>query len=297
VLEELAMVEDSPSQLTDLLLDATMWPGQPLGRDVAGTPASVSALDRAMTLEYMRRQYVANNCVVSVAGDVDHAEVVGALTGLLGAWPSGSPSGWAAAGDSAGPLCAVRYKATEQAHINVAVRGLPLSHPDRYPLSFLSAILGEGMSSRLFLELRERRGLAYDVHSYVSHFLDTGAFIVYAGVDPKNTAEAVQAVLAELARLRDEGPTAAEITKARELSRGRLLLRMEDTRAVSGWLGAQELLLRRVRTLDEVIAEMEAVTLEDLLRVARDLLVTDRLHMAIVGPFRSDKRFAPLLRL
>jgi predicted Zn-dependent peptidase len=297
VLEELAMVEDSPQQLTDLLLDAIMWPDQPLGRDVAGTPESVSTLDRDMTVDYLARQYVANNAVISIAGNVEHSEIVRILTALLGDWPSGSPGGWAPASEGEGPRCAVRYKATEQAHINIAVRGLPLDHPDRYPLGFLSAILGEGMSSRLFLELRERRGLAYDVHSYVSHFLDTGAWVFYAGVDPKNTHETVQVVLEELARLRHEGPTAEELTKARELSKGRLLLRMEDTRAVSGWLGGQELLLNRVRTLDEVLAEMESVTLEDLLRVARELLVTERLHMAIVGPFRSEKRFAPLLRL
>jgi predicted Zn-dependent peptidase len=297
VLEELAMVADSPQQLSDLLLDATMWPDQPLGRDVAGTPESVSALNRDMTIEYLGRQYVANNAVVAVAGDIDHAEVLRTLEALLGDWPAGDPGGWSPARDGAGPRCAVRYKTTEQAHINVALRGLPLNHPDRYPLAFLSAILGEGMSSRLFLELREHRALAYDVHSYVSHFLDTGAFIVYAGVDPKNAVEAVKAVLEEVARLRDEGPTAEELTKARELSKGRLLLRMEDTRAVSGWIGGQEILLNRVRTLDEVLEEMESVTLEDLLRVARELLVADGLHLAIVGPFRSDKRFEPLIRL
>jgi predicted Zn-dependent peptidase len=297
VLEELAMIEDSPQQLAELLLDATMWPDQPLGRDVAGTPESVAALDREMTLDYLGRQYVANNAVVSVAGDIEHAHIVSILTALLGDWPAGKPGDWAPASDGAGPRCAVRYKATEQAHINIAVRALPLDHPDRYPLAFLSAILGEGMSSRLFLELREKRGLAYDVHSYLSHFLDTGAWVFYAGVDPKNGVEAVKVILEELARLRDEGPTAEELTKARELSKGRLLLRMEDTRAVSGWLGGQELLLNRVRTLDEVLAEMESVTLEDLLRVSRELLATGRLQMAIVGPYRSQKRFAPLLRL
>ena len=297
VLEELAMVEDSPQQLTDLLLDAIMWPDQPLGRDVAGTPQSVAALSRDMTVEYLARQYVANNAVVSVAGDVDHDEIVRTLTALLGDWPAGSPGDWLPASARDGPRCAVRYKTTEQAHINIAVPGLPHSHPDRYALAFLSAILGEGMSSRLFLELRERRGLAYDVHCYVSHFLDTGAWTFYAGVDPKKAVETVQVVLQEVARLLHEGPTAEELTKARELSKGRLLLRMEDSRAVSGWLGGQELLLNRVRTLDDVLAEMESVTLEDLIRVARELLVSDQLHMAIVGPFRSEKRFAPLLRL
>jgi predicted Zn-dependent peptidase len=177
------------------------------------------------------------------------------------------------------------------------MRGLSLNHPDRFALSFLSTILGEGMSSRLFMELREKRGLVYDVHSYATHFLDTGAFIIYAGVDPKKAVETIKVILEEVARLRDEGPTSEELTKARELSKGRLLLRMEDTRAVSGWLGGQELLLGKVRSVDQAVAEMEAVTLEDLQRVARELIVEEQLHLSVVGPYRSDKRFASLLRL
>jgi predicted Zn-dependent peptidase len=297
VLEELAMVADSPQQLTDLLLDSILWPEQPLGRDVAGTPDSVSALTLDMTRRYLRRQYVANNVAVAVAGDVEHRTVVRAIGRSLGDWNGGKPKKAFPARNGSGLKCAVQYKKTEQAHVNVAVRGIPLTHPDRYALAFLSIILGEGMSSRLFIELREKRGLVYDTHSYPSHFQDTGSFVVYAGVDPKNAIEAISVILSELARLRDEGPTEEELTKARELSKGRLLLRMEDTRAVSGWLGGQELLLGRVRSVDRAIREMESVTLEDLRRVARELLVQEQLHLAIVGPYRSDKRFVPLLRL
>jgi predicted Zn-dependent peptidase len=297
VLEELAMVADSPQQLTDLLMDALLWPDQPLGRDVAGTPESVSALTQEMVAEYLQRQYVANNVVISLAGDIDHQQMVDAISGALGDWKPGKPSRWFPATDGQGPRFGLRYKATEQAHINIAMRGFSLNHPDRFALSFLSTILGEGMSSRLFLELREKRGLVYDVHSYSTHFLDAGAFIVYAGVDPKKAVETIKVILEEVARLRDEGPTSEELTKARELSKGRLLLRMEDTRAVSGWLGGQELLLKKVRSIDQAVAEMEAVTLEDLQRVARELIVGEQLHLSVVGPYRSDKRFASLLRL
>jgi len=121
----------------------------------------------------------------------------------------------------------VKYKSTEQAHLSVAVPAIPLNHPDRHAIQFLSVVLGEGMSSRLFIELREKRGLVYDVHSYAAHFLDTGAFNVYTGVDPKNAVAALIVVLAELGRLREDGPTTEELTKARELSKGRLMLRME----------------------------------------------------------------------
>ena len=297
ILEELAMVADSPQQLTDLLLDATLWPDQPLGRDVAGTPDSISALTPEMAAVCLHRQYVANNVVIALAGDIDHRQTVDAIEATVGDWEAGTPSRWFPVINGHGPRSGLRYKATEQAHISIAVRALPLNHPDRYALSFLSIILGEGMSSRLFLELRESRGLVYDVHTYVTHFLDTGAFTVYAGVEPKNAVETIQVILEELARIRDEGPTSDELTKARELSKGRLLLRMEDTRAVSGWLGAQELLLGEVRSVDDTLAEMEAVTLDDLRRLARQLLVAEQLYLAVVGPYRSDKRFLPLLRL
>ena len=148
----------------------------------------------------------------------------------------------------------------------------------------------------MFMELREKRGLVYDVHTYVAHFLDTGTFNVYTGVDPKKAQEAVAVIIEELERLRADGVTEAELTKARELSKGRLLLRMEDTRNVGGWIGAQELLLGAVRSVEQAVAEMEAVTLDDMQRVARWIIDPEKLYLAVVGPYRSDKRFAGLLR-
>jgi predicted Zn-dependent peptidase len=295
VIEELAMVADSPPQIADLLLDSLLWPNDPLGRDVAGSAESVGGITRDVMLGYMGEQYAPNNIVVSVAGNVTHDEVVAAFSESLGSWEPGSPTAWMPASNSNGRRMAVHYKTTEQAHVSLAVRGIPLTHPDRHALSFLSVILGEGMSSRLFLELREKRGLVYDVSSYASHFLDTGAFNVYTGVDPKNATEAIKLVVAELERMRDHGPTTQELTKARELSKGRMMLRMEDTRSVSGWIGAQELLLGFVRTVEDAVAEMDAVTIEDLQRVAAELLDPRRSYLAVVGPYRSDKRFASLL--
>lgn len=295
VLEELAMVADNPPQIADLLLDSIMWPDNPLGRDVAGTPESVEGIDRESMITYKQEQYRPNNMVVSVAGNIDHAEIVEQVSAELGDWERGDFAPWTPAPSVNGTRCVVRYKKTEQAHVSLAVPGLPLNHPDRHALGFLSAILGEGMSSRLFLELREKRGLVYDIHTYVSQFLDTGAFNVYTGVDPKNAKDALNVILAELALMEIDGPTEEELVKARELSKGRLMLRMEDTRAVSGWIGGQELLLGRVRSVEDAVAEMDAVTIDDLRRVAREYVVPSKIHLAVVGPYRSDKRFAPLL--
>ncbi len=295
ILEELAMVADSPAQTADLLLDSLIWPGQPLGRDIAGSVESVGQLSRDSLTSYMHEQYVPNNVVVAVAGNLTHDEVVSAVQDSLGEWRPGKPATWLPATEADGQRCAVKYKTTEQAHMSMAVHGLPLTHPDRHALSFLSIILGEGMSSRLFVELREQRGLAYDVSAYTMNLLDTGTFNVFTGVDPKNATEALHVIFGELERLANGGPDSDELVKARELSKGRLMLRLEDTRVVAGWIGAQELLLDRVRTVDDAVAEMEAVTLGDLQRLAREILDLRRLHLAIVGPFRSDKRFTALL--
>jgi predicted Zn-dependent peptidase len=298
VIEEIASTGDSPAQLVDVLLDATMWPDQPLGRDVAGTEESVIGLTRDGTVQYMQRQYVPNNIVIAVAGAIEHEEVVAAIEGALGDWQRGAPSPWfPAVNGQHEPRIAVQYKNTEQAHIEMAVHALSSQDPDRFALDLISVILGEGMSSRLFLELREKRAICYDVHSYASHYLDTGSFAVYAAVDPKKTVEAAKALLEELSRVRADAVTEEELHKAKELSKGRLLLRMEDTRSVSGWLGGQEMLNGAIKTPDEVVALVEAVTIEDMRRVARKVFDETQLTMALVGPFRSEKRFASLLKL
>ncbi len=295
ILEELNQVQDSPSELAGLLIDSTVWPEQPLGRDVGGSKETVSGISREMLLSYLHQQYDPANTVVSIAGDVIHGEVVATLERSLGEWRPGAPGAFYPAEDGPKPpRMNLLSRKSEQAHLCLALPGLSSQHRDRYALGLLNVILGEGMTSRLFLEIRERRGLAYDVHSYVSHFLDTGAVTVYAGVDPKNAAATLQAVLDLLLALRDT-LTEGELNKARELTKGRMLLRMEDTRAVSSWMGGQELLNREVKTVDEITAVIDAVTIEDLRRVAQQLIDKDRLNLAVVGPFRSPSRFAKII--
>lgn len=297
VLEELASVVDSPGQQVDLLLDDLLWPEQPLGWDVAGTKESIEGMTREMTLDYMGRQYVPNNIVVSVAGNVEHEEMCSLIEAKFSGLRVGEPGAWfPARNGQEAPRCNVMYKRTEQSHIAMAVRGLPIEHPDRYALDLLSVLFGEGMSSRLFMELRERQGLCYDVHAYVSHFLDAGSFGVYAAVDPSRGRDAVTALVGEMAKLH-AGVSEEELAKAKELAKGRLLLRLEDTRAVSAWLGSQEILLNKVLSPDEVVARIDAVTLADVQRVIDDILVKKHLNLAIVGPYRTDRTFLPLLDL
>ncbi|MEE9277725.1 MAG: pitrilysin family protein, partial [Dehalococcoidia bacterium] len=298
ILEELATVEDNPGQLAEVQLDALLWPDQALGRDVAGTPASVRAIPREYAMHYRSDQYTPANALISVAGAVEPDEVAADIEALSADWEYGAPGPWA----PVEPLAPdhrrvhVHAKSTEQAHLMLGLPGLAADHPDRYALTLLAGVLGEGMSSRLFVSLREEMGLAYDVHAYAANLRDTGAFSIYLGVDPDNARRALEAALAEVGRLR-EGVPAAELTKVREYIKGRMLLSMEDTRAVSSWYGGQALLLNRARSVEAVVADIEAVTQEDLIRVAGEALRDENLHLAIVGPFETEEPFREALHL
>lgn len=296
ITEELNMDMDLPLLRVNMLIDEVLWPDQALGRDVVGTKETITTLTRDMAIAYMARQYTPSDTVVAVAGDIGHDEVVTSVGQAFADWPGTVPGPWYPAEDAQDqPRLRIEYKKTEQCHLCLALRGLSLFHPDRFALDLLNVVLGEGMSSRLFLELRERQGLAYDVHSYVPHLLDSGAVIIYAGVEPKHTEDAIEVILGELLQLKDVIPE-SELVKAKELVKGRLLLRMEDTRSVSSWLGMQELLSNQIRTVDEVMAIVDALTPDDLKRVGQSLIVGDKLSLAIVGPLRAKRRLHSLLK-
>jgi predicted Zn-dependent peptidase len=298
IIEELNMCVDSPQSRVDILIDETVWPDQPLGRDVAGSKETVAAIDRPMIADYVAGSYLPNTTVVAVAGDIAHEEVVGSVSAMLSDWAQGSPASWSSSvNDQASPRFVAETRKTEQAHLCLAVRGIPHGHPDRFNLDLLNLVLGEGMSSRLFLEIRERLGLAYEIHSHISHFHDSGSVNVCAGVDPRSVEQTVEAILGELVRLKEEAVSDSEVAKARELGKGRLMLRMEDTRSVAGWVGGQELLTGNIRTVDEVVSILDAATAADLQRVAQDLFRPDRLSLALVGPGRGRKRVERMLAL
>ena len=295
--EELGMVMDQPGSRLDALIDEMLWPDHPLGRDVAGTEESVAAISRDMVLEHVAKYYNPANIVISVAGGVLHRDVVHQVEELSRDWRPAKQIEWTPfAHVQADPQLRTEYRKTQQTLVSIAVPGVSLVDPEQYALDLMSVILGEGMSSRLFVEVREKHGLAYDVHSGVSHFLDCGAFVVTAGVDPQRVYDAVEMILRQIGNLRD-GVGDDELEKAKRLSTGRLMLRMEDSRAVSGWMGNLELLLGEILDLDAVIESLKSVTPSQIRDVARRVLVDDKLNMAVVGPTRAHRRFERLLKL
>jgi predicted Zn-dependent peptidase len=184
----------------------------------------------------------------------------------------------------------VRRRKTEQAHVCLGARAFSYLHPDRYALDLLNTVLGEGMSSRLFLNIRERLGLAYDVHSFTQKHRDTGYLAVYIGVEPKKAISAVNAAMEELRRLSEHEVMAEELARAKEFTKGRLRLELETTNGVAFWLTYQELLLGEIRNVEEELALVDAVSAADIRRVANEVL-RKSIQMAVIGPFPRDTGF------
>jgi len=297
IIEEINMTRDSPQQWVGTLIDELLWPEHPLGRDIAGNKESVGAITKGMMLDYMVGQYQPANSVVAIAGNIQHEKMITAVSQALGSWTNQQPpSGYSAYKEQPVRRLCIETRDIEQAHLCLALPGLSLFHPKRFTLDLLNVILGEGMSSRLFVEIRDKLGLAYSIHSYVDHLLDCGAVLVYAGVEPKNLQTAIKAVLEQLSQLKEKIPD-SELTKAKELSKGRLLLRMEDSRNVAGWIGGQEILTGRILSVEQIVSIIDAITAEELKQLAEELLIGSQLRLAIVGPVTTEEPLEELLKL
>jgi len=297
IIEEINMSKDAPAQRVDMLIDGLLWPEHPLGRDTAGSKESVAVITRDTMLDYRQGQYLPNNTVVTIAGNIPHQQMVTAVSQALGNWTNQRErSGYSAYKEQSAQRLHVETKDTEQAHLCLALPGLSLFHPKRFTLDLLNVILGGGMGSRLFTEIRDKLGLAYSIHSYVDHFLDSGSVVVSAGVEPKNLVTIIKAILEQLSLLRETVPE-PELSKAKELSKGRLLLRMEDSRNVAGWVGGQEILTRRILSVDQVVSIIDAITADELRQLAQELLVGNQLRLAVVGRVAEDEPLEGLLKL
>jgi len=287
IVEELRMYRDQPQDRVHTLVDELLYPRHPLGWEVAGREEVVLAMTADRLREFMERGYAPSQTVVALAGPLRADDAIAAVDEALGGLaarevPKSKPA--PRAGKSHAKLLGKR---AEQTNLCVGWRAVHTTHPDKYSLDMLNAVLGEGMSSRLFLELREKRGLAYDVHSYGSNYADAGHLVVYAGFAPQNAAEVLKAIMREVERLRDELVPDVEIERVRDFAKGRLELRLEDTRGVSGWLAGQELFLGRIRSVEEVAAIIDGVTTADMQRVAREYLRPELAYVAAIGPRAS----------
>jgi len=300
--EEINMNLDLPQQRVNMLIDELLWPDQPLGRDVIGYKETVSSITREQLLNYVSRRYIPNNTVLSVAGNIQHEEAMAQIEPLFNKWAAGKlPTGYITDDNQTEARLRIEPRDIEQAHLCLAVHGFSYSHPQRFTLDLLNIVLGGGMSSRLFTEIREHRGLAYDINSYTEHFLNSGSFTIYAGVDPKKVEIAVAAILEELSKIK-QGITNSELTRAKELSKGRLHLRFEDSRNVALWYGSQEILMRQILDIDDVISVVDAITTDEIKEVAEEILTASGLNLAVTGPVKEasltkEKALRQLLKI
>lgn len=284
ILEEIAMHEDAPDELVHDLFYRSMFKDDALGRPVLGFNKTIGEVSRAQVFDYWRERYVPPNMVVAAAGAVDHEVLVERVTELFRS-AGGHRTLRTGTPPRAGSGVQVHRRPTEQAHIVVGTEGLPRSHDDRHALAVLDTVLGGGMSSRLFQEIREKRGLAYSVYSYRSLFADTGTFAVYAGTTPQNADTVIDLVRSEIDVVLTEGITQVELERAKGHVKGSLVLSSEDPGSRMNRLGKQQLTTGEIMSVDELIRRFDAIQMEDVRRVADLVLGSTRFQVTVVGPF------------
>jgi predicted Zn-dependent peptidase len=296
IVEEIRSYQDDPGQRVFNLFDRAFFGDTPLGWEIAGDEASVRGLSVEQIKRFWSETYRPANTVIAVAGDLDHATVVDLVERNVGTG-NGFVQRFAAAPALPVERVSVEQRDVAQAHLVVGVPALRRDDPEQWTLEMLNTILGEGSSSRLFQQLREEAGLAYDVHSFQTDFADCGTLQVYAGVDPTDLESATSAILAELRRMVDEPVAVDELDRARAYASGRMELRLEESRHMSAWLGIQEALHERVLTLDQALAELDKVTPHDIQSLAQRLFKDDRLCMAVISPRGAANGVEGVLRL
>jgi predicted Zn-dependent peptidase len=297
IIEEIRSYLDDPAEYVQMLIQTALFGEGPLGREICGDEAGIRALPAAAIRDFWGSMYRPSNTVVAVAGDLEHEQAVDLARSAFGSGNGSMPTAAPAPDLPAGPRVLTGRRDTSQAQLAIAVPGLRRDHPEAWTLSVLNAVLGDGMSSRLFLGVREEKGLAYDVSSGIVEYADAGAIEISAGVDPAALPAAIEAILAELVRLADDPVPAEELAKAKAYLAGGLELRMDDTRHLASWIGGQEALHDRVFTLDEALDAVEGVAVEDVRRLAEALFRDESLRMAVVAPARSLRGLDRHLRL
>lgn len=296
IMEEYNMYQDTPMHQIGWDFEELIYGDQPMGWDQVGRKEVIMSLQQRDFIDYKNQLYAPENTVIAVAGNVQHEEMAKKIEELF-AFQDGKKM------FHAPPLLqnpntnniSLRNKKTEQAHVMVGFPGLPEIHPDRYALKMLSVVLGGNMSSRMFLSVRERKGLAYYINSSVDEYSDTGIFSTNAGVSLSRIEDAITAILQEYKRVLDEPIPLAELKKAQEYFKGKMVLRLEDSEEYAHLLGKFEVLYHQTRTPEEIIEAIDRVTPQDLTRVAQQLFIPEKLYLAVIGPYEDKEHFRKLL--
>jgi predicted Zn-dependent peptidase len=289
ILQEIGMVEDNPEEYVHVLSGYNFWGDHPLGRSILGTPENVLGFDVAAIKKFFHRLYQPERIVISAAGNIEHRRLVQLVAPPFEALAAGNgfPQRYPPRECS---VVDVHHRDLEQMHICLSTRGLPITDAGRYSLSLLNTILGGNMSSRLFQQVREKRGLAYSVYSFASSHVDTGMFGVYMGVDPRRAEETTRLVLDELLKMTKQPVTVSELSGAIEYTRGSLLLGAESTDNQMVRTAQNEIHFGCDLPLETIIEKIEAVTADDIQQLACRLFDVDHMALTLLGPADTDKK-------
>ena len=298
IIEEINMIYDNPMSRVGLLWNRLLYGDQPAGWDIAGTKETVSSIGRKDLFEYMKEQYTAPNTIVCVAGRIEEEEAIEKVKRYFSSMKSSKPREKAEVIENQKkPGSLIDYKETDQTHLCLGVRGYNVLHPKKYAQDVLAVLLGGMMSSRLFMEVREKLGLAYYIKTESDCNPDTGFLVTQAGVENSNTQKAVSTILKEYRKISQKKVPAGELKKAKEYIKGKMALSLESSDELAAFYGVHELLEKRILTPKEIYAKIDKVTSSDVLAVAKDIFRPEGLNLALVGPHKDHKAFDKLLRL
>ena len=300
ILEEINLYEDTPSRKIGDVYEGLLYGDTPMGWDIAGRKEVIRAITREDFVKYLQSLYSSDNITVVVAGGIDSNQVEAKVEEYFGSMKSFDTIRYIPIHENqVKPDLYIKQKTTEQVHIAIGFRTVPIDNPEKHPLSVLSAILGGGMSSRLFSEVREKRGLAYYVRTNSEHYQDGGNIASTAGLDPKRLEEGIEVIVKEYSRFAKgkADVTQKELDKAKEYLKGHLVLELEDSRSVAGFYAQAELLEERVETPEELIEKINSVTLAQVEAIAKKYFKQESLNLAIIGNFIDRQRFEKLLKL
>lgn len=300
ILEEINLYEDTPMRKIGDIYESLLYGDTPMGWDVGGFRDVIKKVQREDFVSYLASLYSAHNMMVVVAGGISEKDTGELVTKHFGNMSRFAINRYSKVVEKQEkPMVLIRRKQTEQAHIAMGFRTVPIDHVDRYPLAVLSAILGGGMSSRLFHEVREKRGLAYYVRSQSEHYQDCGSLVTLSGVDAKRVEEAVSVILSEHYNIAHFTSHIAddELCKAKEFIKGHLVLELEDSRAVAGFFATQEMLETAIDKPEDVLIKIDKVTKEQVQSAAAKYFVEKHLNLAIIGNFEEGERWNKLLSL
>jgi len=288
ILEEIKMIKDDPPRYVSDLFEVLLYGDTPAGRDIAGTPESVSGIGREQIIEYFQSQYVAKNITIVIAGAVEIEEALKKVENYFNKFDGGIPKGKPRTKEfQKKPEILIYPKKTDQTHISLGARGYDFSHPDRYAFALLAIILGGGMSSRLWTSVRERQGLAYYVFSSAESCTDSGYFTTQAGIDAKNLEKVIEIILGEYKKIAAQGTSEEELQKVKDHIKGRMIMSLESSSSMANFFADQEILEGKILTPEEKMAKIDAVKIADIQRVAKDIFKNEKLNLALIGPFRK----------